>query len=89
MPYYIEGFPKVISESLARLKPVIIFEDIKYVINGRSGIFVCKRDEKNLRKTIKYIFKNYGNIQKKIKNNYFFTKDNFKNELLKSLKNEF
>ena len=89
LPSYIEGFPKVISESLARLKPVIIFEDIKYVINGRSGIFVCKRDEKNLRKTIKYIFKNYGNIQKKIKNNYFFTKDNFKNELLKSLKNEF
>ena len=89
LPSYIEGFPKVISESLARLKPVIIFEDIKYVINGRSGIFVCKRNEKNLRKTIKYIFKNYGNIQKKIKNNYFFTKDNFKNELLKSLKNEF
>ena len=89
LPSYIEGFPKVISESLARLKPVIIFEDIKYVINGRSGIFVCKRNEKNLRKTIKYIFKNYGNIQKKIKSNYFFTKDNFKNELLRSLKNEF
>ena len=89
LPSYIEAFPKVISDSLARLKPVIIFEDIKYVINGRSGIFVCKRNEKNLRKTIKYIFKNYANIQKKIKNNYFFTKDNFKNELLKSLKNEF
>ena len=55
MPSYIEGFPKVISEALARLKPIIIFEDIKYVINGRQGIFVCNRNEKSLRENIDYI----------------------------------
>ena len=86
LPSYIEGFPKVISESLARLRPVIIFEDIKYVVNGRNGIFICKRNDDSLRKTITYIFNNYKNIQKKIKKNYFFTKDNFKKELLASLK---
>ena len=86
LPSYIEGFPKVISESLARLKPVIIFEDIKYVIHSRKGIFVCKRNEKSLRKTISYIFKNYKKIQKQIKNNYFFTKKNFMEELVDSIK---
>ena len=86
LPSYIEGFPKVISESLARLRPVIIFEDIKYVVNGRKGIFICKRNDNSLRKTITYIFNNYKKIQKKIKKNYFFTKDNFKKELLTSLK---
>ena len=89
LPSYIEGFPKVISEALARLKPIIIFEDIKYVKNGRDGIFICKRNEKSLRKTIIYIFKNYKYIQKKIQKNYFYTKENFKNELLVSIKNEF
>ena len=88
LPSYIEGFPKVISESLSRLKPIIIFEDIKYVVNNRKGIFVCKRDEKSLRKTINYIFKNYKVIQKEIKKSYFFTKDNFKKELLMIIKNE-
>ncbi len=85
LPSYIEGFPKVISESLARSKPIIIFDDIKYVIHGRKGIFVCKRNERSLRKTINYIFKNYAKIQKKIKKNYFYTKNNFKTELLKSI----
>ena len=89
LPSYIEGFPKVISESLARLKPVIVFQDIKYVVNGRKGIFISKRDKKNLKKTIKFIFKNYNFIQKKISNNYFYTKNNFKKELLSLIQNEF
>ena len=46
LPSFTEGFPKVISESLARLKPVIIFEEIKHVVKNREGIFVCKRNEK-------------------------------------------
>ena len=89
LPSFIEGFPKVISESLARLKPVIIFEEIEYVIHGREGIFVCKRDKKSLRDTINFILKNYTNIQKKIEQNYFYTKENFKQEFLASIKNEF
>ena len=89
LPSFIEGFPKVISESLARLKPIIIFEEIEYVINERKGIFVCKRNEKDLRKTINYILKNYSDIQRQIEKNYFYTKDNFKKEFLTSLKYDF
>ena len=89
LPSYIEGFPKVISESLARLKPIIIFEEIEYVINGRNGIFACKRDDESLVNTINFILNNYEEILKKIKKNYFFTKENFKKELLISLKNDF
>ena len=89
LPSYIEGFPKVISEALARLKPVIIFEEIDYVIDGREGIFVCKRDEESLRETINFILNDYEKIKKKIKQNFFYTKDNFKKELLISIENDF
>jgi len=89
LPSYTEGFPKVISESLARLKPVIIFEEIKHVLNNRNGIFICKRNEKSIKKTLNYILKNYKNIQNKIIRNNFYTKENFKRELLGFIKNEF
>lgn len=89
LPSFTEGFPKVISESLARLRPVIIFEEIKHVVNEREGIFVCKRDEKSLIDTITFILKNYNNIQKKIEQNHFYTKNNFKKELLASIENDF
>ena len=89
LPSYIEGFPKVISEALARNIPVIIFDEIKYVINGRFGIFVCKRNARSIKKKVEYIFKNYNKIQKKIKNNYFFTKKNFEGEFLDLIKNGF
>ena len=88
LPSFIEGFPKVISESLARLKPVIIFEDIKYVVNGRKGIFICKRNESSLKKNINYILNNYKTIQKEIKSNYFYTKDNFNKNLVTYIENE-
>ena len=86
LPSFIEGFPKVISESLSRLRPVIIFEDIKYVVHGRKGIFVCKRDERSLEKTINHVLKNYKIIQKDIKKNYFYNKNNFMRELKNSIK---
>ena len=89
LPSFTEGFPKVISESLARLKPIIIFEEIKHVVDNREGIFVCKRNEKNIRETIDYILKNYKEIQKKISENKLYTKDNFKKELLNTIKDEF
>lgn len=89
LPSYTEGFPKVILESLARLKPIIIFEEIKHVLNNRNGIFICKRNETSINKTVNYILKNYKDIQKKITKNNFYTKDSFKKELLGSIKNEF
>ena len=76
LPSFIEGFPKVISE-------------IEYVIHKRKGIFVSKRDEKSLRQTISYIYENYTYIQRQIQENYFYTKDNFKEEFLASIKNGF
>jgi len=85
LPSYIEGFPKVISEALARSKPIIIFEEIKYVINDRYGIFVSKRNITDLKIKINFILRNYELIQKKIKKNYFFTNENFKKELLEML----
>ena len=84
LPSYTEGFPKVISESLARLKPIIIFEEIKHVKNYRNGIFICKRNYKNINKTINYIFKNYKNIQKEIIKNNLYTKDNFKKRVTRT-----
>mgnify|MGYP001267099784 FL=1 len=89
LPSYTEGFPKVISESLARLKPIIIFEEIKHILDNRNGIFICKRNKRNIDKTINYIFKNYKKIQKEISKNNFYTKDNFKKELLELTNNEF
>ena len=89
LPSYTEGFPKVISESLARLKPIIIFEEIKHIVDNRNGIFICKRNKKNIDRTINYIFKNYKKIQREISKNNFYTKDNFKKELLELTNNEF
>ena len=31
LPSYIEAYPQVILESLSRLKPIIIFNEIKYL----------------------------------------------------------
>ena len=89
LPSFTEGFPKVISESLSRLKPIIIFEEIKHLADNRKGIFVCKRNKKNIRETIDYILNNYNEIQKKISDNKLYTKDNFKKELLNTIKDEF
>ena len=89
LPSYIEGFPKVISEALARLKPVIIFKEIDYVISNREGIFVTERNKDSINKTVNFILENYEKIQKKIKKNFFYTKKNFKKELLSFIKYDF
>ena len=59
------------DESLARRRPVLIFEDIKHIIKGRKGIFVSKRNLDALTKTIKLIMQNYYDIQKEIDQNKF------------------
>ncbi len=79
LPSYTEGQPYVIDESLARRRPVIIFEDIKHVIKGRKGIFVSERNVESLTKTINFIMNNYYDIQKEIEQNKFpLEKDMFK-----------
>ena len=77
LPSFTEGHPQVLDESLSRLRPVIIFEEISHVIGDRKGIFVSKRDPISLSKTINHIMTNYYSIEKTIMQNVLPTKDNF------------
>ena len=77
LPSFTEAHPKVIDESLARLRPVIIFDEIKHIIQNRKGIFVSKRDKKSLQETINFIMKNYINIQESMTKNTLPTKKEF------------
>ena len=71
LPSFTEGQPYVVDESLARRRPVLIFDDIKHIIKGRKGIFVSERNIESLTKTIKFIMQNYYDIQKEIEENKF------------------
>ena len=44
LPSFTEAHPKVIDESLARLRPVIIFEEIKHIIQNRKGNICCQKE---------------------------------------------
>ena len=81
LPSYTEGYPKVILESLARLRPVIVFDDIKHVKKGLFGVFSCKRDANSLVNKVQYIIENYYAIQKKMIQNKLHTKKKFQNRL--------
>jgi len=85
LPSYTEAHPKVIDESLARVRPIIIFEEINHVIQNKYGIFVCKRNSDSLLKVIKFIMENYKDIQNKIKKNKLPKKENFISDLIKIL----
>ena len=71
LPSYTEGQPYVVDESLARRRPVLIFDDIEHIIKGRKGIFVSKRNDESFTETTKFIMQNYSEIQKDIKKNKF------------------
>jgi len=77
LPSFTEAHPKVVDESLARERPVIIFEEIKHVIQNREGIFVSKRNAKSFLETINFVIKNYATIQEKMKRNKLPTKQEF------------
>jgi len=83
LPSYTEAHPKVIDEALSRFLPIIIFDDIKHIIENRKGIFSCKRNMSSFLKTVKYIQKNYNNITKQMKYNKLPTKDKFIKDLHK------
>tara|TARA_B100000963_G_C22635895_1_gene677562 strand:- start:2366 stop:3406 length:1041 start_codon:yes stop_codon:yes gene_type:complete len=87
LPSYTEGQPSVVDESLARRRPVIIFEDIAHIVKGRKGVFVSKRELSSLIETAKFILDNYSKIQDDIKQNKFnLEKDMFKqiSEIIKN-----
>ena len=81
LPSFTEGHPMVVLESLARLRPVIIFDDISHVANNKIGIFICKRDLSDLKEKINYIMQNYINIQDQIKKNILPSKEKFLTDL--------
>jgi glycosyltransferase involved in cell wall biosynthesis len=83
LPSYTEAHPKVIDEALARMRPVIVFNDIKYVINNRYGVFSTKREPKELIKVINFIKKNNLLISLRLKKNKLPKKEVFLKNLYK------
>ena len=77
LPSFTEAHPKVVDEALARMRPIIIFEDINHIIKNKKGIYVSKRNTKSLLETISYIMKNYKSIQENMAKNELPTKKEF------------
>ena len=75
LPSFTEGQPYVVDESLARRRPVVIFEDIAHIVKERKGIFVSKRNINSFCETINHVMQNYNKIQKNIEGNKFVTKE--------------
>jgi len=75
LPSFTEGQPYVVDESLARRRPVIVFEDIAHIVKERKGIFVSKRTVDSFCETTKYVMQNYNKIQKSIEENKFPLKE--------------
>lgn len=86
LPSYTEAHPKVIDEALSRLKPVIIFNEIKHVIGSRLGIFSSERNYIKLKNKIIFIKRNYDKIVNDIKKNKLPTKITFLNSLAKIIR---
>ncbi len=87
LPSFTEGHPQVLDEALARLRPVIVFDEIEHVKRDREGVFICKRNIQELNSIIEHILKNYSQIQSKIKTNNLPNRESFIGEL-KSIINE-
>ena len=85
LPSFTEAHPKVIDESLARMRPVIIFEEIAHIIQNRYGIFVSKRNAKPLLEVISFILSNYSNILAKMEKNKLPTKKKFISQMIQIL----
>jgi glycosyltransferase involved in cell wall biosynthesis len=85
LPSFTEGHPQVMLEALARLRPVIIFDEIKHIKKNYHGIFISKRDSKSLKKTILKIVSDYDRIQSKMKLNKLPTHSDFIRKLVKIL----
>jgi glycosyltransferase involved in cell wall biosynthesis len=83
LPSYTEAHPKVVDESLARFRPVIIFEDIKHIIGNRYGVFIAKREYNDFFKVINFTISNYKKIIDDISKNNLPTKKDFIQELSK------
>ena len=83
LPSFTEGYPMVVLESLARLRPVIIFKDIGHIVEDKEGIFVAERNFESLNEKINYILSNYESIHKQMETNILATNNNFINQISK------
>jgi glycosyltransferase involved in cell wall biosynthesis len=83
LPSFTEGHPMVLLESLARRRPVVIFEEIKHVIGDKKGIFISKRNFLSFLGTLNTIKKNYKKIQKDMKKNKLPTNKEFIDRFIK------
>ncbi len=81
LPSFTEGHPQVLDEALSRLRPVIVFEEIKHVQRNRHGVIICQRNLEDLNKKINFILENYSKIQNEMKKNNLPTRKNFLEEL--------
>ena len=88
LPSYIEAYPQVILESLSRLKPIVVFNDIKYLKKTFSfGLFNCKRNVEDLEKTLKRLTTDYHKIQNNILNREVYSLKNFELKMKKIFDN--
>ena len=83
LPSFTEGHPMVLLESLARRRPVVIFNEIKHIIGDKKGIFISKRNFLSFLGTLNNIKKNYKKIQKDMKKNKLPTNKEFIDKFIK------
>jgi glycosyltransferase involved in cell wall biosynthesis len=86
LPSYTEAHPKVIDESLSRMRPVIIFNDIKYVIQDRHGVFSVNRNHQDLIKIINYLKNNSQFVFNLLKKNKLPQRKDFLKSLYKVIR---
>ena len=72
-------------ESLARRRPVVIFEEIRHVIGDKKGIFVSKRNYLSFLGILNNIKKNYKKIQKEMRKNKLPTNKEFIDKFVKHI----
>ena len=88
LPSYVEAYPQVILESLSRLKPIIVFNEIKYLKKTFSfGLINCKRNASDFEKTLKRIMVNYTKIQNDILKKEVYSLKNFELKMNKIFEN--
>ncbi len=87
LPSYTEGYPQVLIESLARRRPVIIFNEIEHVKKNYKGVFISNRDPENLLILINKIISNYSSIFDDMGKNNLPTRSDFEKQLNKIFRN--
>ena len=88
LPSFTEASPYVLDESLSRRRPVIIFDDIEYIVRGKVGVFVSKRNIDSFSSTTKYVMDHYLEIQKNIEKNVLPTKKNMIKQISDIIENK-